>query len=82
VVTARREWASHRCVPQGKQSRSSLRLSSMNLGSRASYRHDGRGSLPTDPVVTPPFKALTGETPRTRSLTEPPALRLTQHSLP
>jgi hypothetical protein len=59
----------------GKQSRSSLLLSPVNLGSRASYRHDGRDPLPTDPVVTPPFK-----TPGTRSLTEPPALRSTQYS--
>jgi hypothetical protein len=58
----------------------SLRLSPVNLGSRASYRHGGRGALPTDPVVTPSFKALTGEAPGTRSLTEPPALRSTQHN--
>jgi hypothetical protein len=31
----------------------------VNLGSRASYRHDGRGPLSTDLVVMPPFKALT-----------------------
>jgi hypothetical protein len=30
----------------------------MNLGSRASYRYDDRGPLPTDLVVTPPIKAL------------------------
>jgi hypothetical protein len=63
----------------GKRSRSSLRLSPVNLGSCASYRHSGRGPLPTDPVVTPPFKALTGEASGTRSLTEPSALRSTQH---
>jgi hypothetical protein len=52
----------------------------MNFGSRASYRYGGRGPLPTDPVVTPMFKALTGDVPETRSLIEPPALRSTQHS--
>jgi hypothetical protein len=35
----------------------------MNFGSRASYRHGGRGPLSTDLVVTPPFKALTREAP-------------------
>jgi hypothetical protein len=50
----------------------------MNLDSRASYRHGGRGPLPTDPVIKPPFKTLTGEAPGTRCLTEPPALRSTQ----
>jgi hypothetical protein len=45
--------------------RSSLRVKPVNLGSRASYRHGGRGPLPMDPVVTPPFKALTGEAPGT-----------------
>jgi hypothetical protein len=55
----------------GKRSRSSLGLSTMNLGSRASYEHGGRGPLPTDLMVTPPFKALTGEAPGTRSPTEP-----------
>jgi hypothetical protein len=64
----------------GKRSRSSLGLSTVNLGSRASYRHDGRGPLPTNLVLTPPFKALTGEAPGTRSPTETPALRSTQHS--
>jgi hypothetical protein len=54
-----------------KWSRSSLGLSTVNLGSRASYRHDGRGPLPMDLVVTPLFKALTGETSGTRSPTEP-----------
>jgi hypothetical protein len=48
-----------------------LGLIPVNLGSRASYRHDGRGPLPTNPVVTPPFKALTGEAPGTRSPIEP-----------
>jgi hypothetical protein len=43
----------------GKQSRSSLRLSPMNLGSRAFYRHGDMGLLPTDLVVTLPFKTLT-----------------------
>jgi hypothetical protein len=80
VVTAQMEWASHRCVPWGKRSHSSLRLSSVNLDSRVSYRHGGRGPLPTDPVITPPFKALTGEAPRTRSLTEPLVLRSTQQT--
>jgi hypothetical protein len=43
----------------------------VNLGSRASYRHGGRDPLPTDLVVTPLFKALTGKAPETRSPTEP-----------
>jgi hypothetical protein len=56
----------------GKRSRSSLRLSTVNLGSRAFfYRHDVRGPLTTDLVVTPPFKALTGKAPGTRSPTKP-----------
>jgi hypothetical protein len=55
----------------GKRSCSSLGLSTVNLDSRASYRHDGRGPLPMDLTVTPPFKALTGEEPETRSPTEP-----------
>jgi hypothetical protein len=55
----------------GKQTRSSLRVSPVNLGSRASYKHGGRDPLPTDPVVTPPFKTLTGEASGTRSPTEP-----------
>jgi hypothetical protein len=63
----------------GKRSRSSVRLSMVKLGSRASYRYGGRGPLPTDLVVTPPFKALTGKAPGTRSPTEPPTLRSTQH---
>jgi hypothetical protein len=65
-------------VPRGNEPVRLLGFSPVNLGSRASYSHGGRGSLPTDPVVTPPFKALTGEVPGTRSLTEPPALRSTQ----
>jgi hypothetical protein len=47
----------------GKRTRSSLRVFLANLGSRASYRLGGRGPLPMDPVVTPPFNALTGEAP-------------------
>jgi hypothetical protein len=53
-----------------KRTSLSLRLSPVNLGSRASYRHDGRDPLPTDLVVMPPFKALTGEASGTRSPTE------------
>jgi hypothetical protein len=71
VATARKEWASHHCVPQGNGPVRLLGLSTMNLGSRASYRHGGRDPLPTDLVVTPPFKALTGEASGTRSPTEP-----------
>jgi hypothetical protein len=55
----------------GKRFRSSLGLNQVNLDSRASYRYDGKGPLPTDLVVTLLFKALTGEAPRTRSPTEP-----------
>jgi hypothetical protein len=61
----------------GKRSCSSLRLSTVNLGSRASYRHDDRGPLLTDLVVTPPFKTLTGEASGTRSPIEPRSLRST-----
>jgi hypothetical protein len=32
----------------------------MNLGSHASYSHDGRDQLPTDLVVTHPIKTLRG----------------------
>jgi hypothetical protein len=70
-VTARREWASHHCVPRGNGPIHLLGLSMMNLDSCAFYRHDGRDPLPTDLVVTPPFKTLTGEAPGTRSFTEP-----------
>jgi hypothetical protein len=62
----------------GKRSRSSLELSTMNLGSCASYRHGGRDPLPTDLVVTPPFKTLTGEVSGTQSPTKTPTLRSTQ----
>jgi hypothetical protein len=68
---ARREWTSHRCMPQGIRLVSLLVFSSVNLGSRAFYRHGDRGPLPTDLVVTPPIKALRGEAPGTRSPTEP-----------
>jgi hypothetical protein len=81
VTTERREWASHRCVPRGNDLVRLLGFSSVNLGSYASYRHDGRGPLSTDPVVTSLFKVLTGEAPGTRSLTEPPVLRSTQHKI-
>jgi hypothetical protein len=37
-----------------------LGLSPVNLSSRASYRHDSRGSLPMDLVVMPLIKALRG----------------------
>jgi hypothetical protein len=66
----RQWWGSGDCVKgvgfpplhaSGKRSHSSLRLSAMNLGSRASYRHDDRGPLPTDLMATLPFKTLTGE---------------------
>jgi hypothetical protein len=43
----------------------------VNLNSCSSYRHGGRGPLPTDLVVTPPIKALTGEAPGTQSPIEP-----------
>jgi hypothetical protein len=71
AVAALKEWASHRCVPQGNGPVCLLGLSPVNLGSHASYRHGGRGPLPTDLVVTPPIKALMGETSGTRSPTEP-----------
>jgi hypothetical protein len=69
-VAALKEWASHQYVPQGNGPIRLLGLSMVNLGLRASYRHGGRGPLPTDLVVTPPFMALTGEASGTRSPTE------------
>jgi hypothetical protein len=60
VVMVRKERTFHRYVPQGIGSVSLLGLSPVNLGSRASYRHDGRDPLPTDLVVTPSIKALRG----------------------
>jgi hypothetical protein len=51
-------------VPQKIGHVSLLVFGTVNLDLRASYRHDGRGQLPTDLVVTPPIKALTGETSR------------------
>jgi hypothetical protein len=86
----RQRWGSGDCVKgvsfsplraSEKRFRSSLLLNPVNLGSRASYSHDGRGPLPTDPVVTPPFKILTGEASGTQSLTEPTTLRSTQQRL-
>jgi hypothetical protein len=71
VATAWREWTSHRCMPQGIEPLSLLEFNPVNLGSRASYRHSGRGPLPTKHRGTPPIKALTGEAPGTRSPTEP-----------
>jgi hypothetical protein len=53
------ELASHHCVPWVNGPVLLLFLSIlMNLSSRASYRHDDRGPLPTDLVITLPFKAL------------------------
>jgi hypothetical protein len=66
-----KEWASHRCMPQGNGPVHLLGLSTVNLDSRASYRHGGRGPLPMDLVVMTLFKALTGEAPETQSPTEP-----------
>jgi hypothetical protein len=60
VATVRKEWTSHRCMPQGIRPVSLLGLSLVNLGSRTSYRHDSRGPLSTDLVVTPSIKALRG----------------------
>jgi hypothetical protein len=68
-----RQW----CFPPlrafGKSDPLTLRVLAQqaNLGSRASYRHSGRGPLPTKRRETPPIKALTGEAPGTRSPTEP-----------
>jgi hypothetical protein len=47
VATVQKEWTSHRCVPQKIGPVSLLVLSPVNLDSRASYRHDDRGPLPT-----------------------------------
>jgi hypothetical protein len=46
------EWASHRCMPRGNGLVLLFWASSVNLSSHASYRHDDRGPLPTDLVVT------------------------------
>jgi hypothetical protein len=53
------EWASHRCVPRGNGLVLLFRSSPVNLSLRASYRHDSRGPLPTDLMITPLFKAIT-----------------------
>jgi hypothetical protein len=72
AVAARKEWASHHCVPQGIRPESVRVLAqSTNLSSRASYRHGGRGPLPTKCREMPPIKTLMGETSGTRSPTEP-----------
>jgi hypothetical protein len=60
VVTVRKEWTFHRCVPQRIRPVSLLVLSPVNLGSRASYSHGGRSPLLTDIVVTPSIKTLKG----------------------
>jgi hypothetical protein len=52
--------AFHRYVPSGIGPVFTIRLSTVNLDSRASYMHGSRGPLPTDLVVTPPIKALSG----------------------
>jgi hypothetical protein len=59
-VAAQGSGASHRYLPSGIGPVFTIRSSTMNLGSRASYRHGGRGPLPMDLVVTPPIKALRG----------------------
>jgi hypothetical protein len=59
----------HRYVPLKKLDPLTVRVLARptNLSSRASYRHGGRGSLPTNHRETPPIKVLTGEMPVTRS---------------
>jgi hypothetical protein len=60
-MTARKEWTFHHCVPQGIGPVSLLGLkTTVNLGSRASYRHGDKGPLPTDLVVMSPIKTLRG----------------------
>jgi hypothetical protein len=56
-----------------------LELSPVKLGSRASYRHDDRDTLPTKRKRTSLINALTGEARRSRPLTEPD-IEITQHS--
>jgi hypothetical protein len=73
------EWASHRCVPRGNGPVLLFGLSPVNLGSCASYRHGGRGPLPTDLVVTPPFKALTDLWRETQTQFDRSGLRSIQH---
>jgi hypothetical protein len=57
----------------GNRTRESVRVLArpMNLGSRAIYRHGGRGPLSMKYRETLLIKMLMGETPRTRSSTEP-----------
>jgi hypothetical protein len=52
--------ASHRSVSQGIGPVSLLGFSTVNLGSRASYKHGSRDLLPTDLVMTHPIKTLRG----------------------
>jgi hypothetical protein len=74
------EWASHRCVPRKNGPILLFRSNSVNLGSRDSYRHGG--PLPTDLVVTPPFKALTDLWRETQTRFDRSGLRSIQHSPP
>jgi hypothetical protein len=64
--------ASRRYVPSGIGPVFLLGFSAhlTNLSSRTSYRHSGRGQLPTKRRETPLIKVLTGEAPGTRSPTE------------
>jgi hypothetical protein len=56
---ASRSWVA--AVTQGRSDLFTfLGLSPMNFGSRAYYRHDGRGSLPTDLVMMLLIKTLIG----------------------
>jgi hypothetical protein len=60
VVAVHGSGASHLYVPSGIRPPFSVRSSTVNLGLLASYKHDGRGPLPTDQVVTPLIKVLRG----------------------
>jgi hypothetical protein len=65
----------------GKRSRSSLLVKPGDPRFACFfYRHGGRGPLPTDLVVTPPFKALTDLWRETRARFDRSGLRSIQHS--
>jgi hypothetical protein len=68
-----RQWCVQPLRAFGKSDPLTLRVLAQqtDLSSRASYRHGGRGPLPTKRRETSTIKALTGEASGTRSPTEP-----------
>jgi hypothetical protein len=60
VAVAQGSGALHRYAPLGIGHIFTIRSSTVNLSSRAFYRHDDRHPLPADLVVTPLIKTLRG----------------------